>query len=348
VGAAASAGVLSCVLATFAAVVVEVTVAFAAVDLVPDATGVDSGLATTVPAEVVVGCEAAGCGAVTDAVLPDEALVPGTGVAGCVAVEAAVPVPVAAVVGVVATVAETTFVVTLGDPAALVVGPVGAGAGLLGAVALATDGVAESLAGWSGLGAAAPALAGDACAVEVATLAAVPVLTVAGFLTAVALDGAVVVTTIVDAGGRVRLPPGCVFCTVTEFAGAAAAGIEAAFCAAGTSPPPGVPIPGKTVPCCRLPSFGCAAEGADEGGGALARVGVAGFVSGKLIGGNFGGTGIGGGAAVVVTSGRAGALRRNTPISGAEAAGTGPLRCAPDVSLPCTRRVMVLPSRLSV
>jgi hypothetical protein len=33
-------------------------------------------------------------------------------------------------------------------------------------------------------------------------------------------------------------------------------GAPAAFCAFGTVPAPGVPIPGNTVPCCRLPSFG--------------------------------------------------------------------------------------------
>ena len=33
-------------------------------------------------------------------------------------------------------------------------------------------------------------------------------------------------------------------------------GVPAVFCALGTVPAPGVPIPGNTVPCCRLPSFG--------------------------------------------------------------------------------------------
>ena len=33
-------------------------------------------------------------------------------------------------------------------------------------------------------------------------------------------------------------------------------GVPAAFCAFGTVPAPGVPWPGKTVPCCKLPSFG--------------------------------------------------------------------------------------------
>ena len=33
-------------------------------------------------------------------------------------------------------------------------------------------------------------------------------------------------------------------------------GFAAAVCACGTVPVPGVPIPGNTVPCCKLPSFG--------------------------------------------------------------------------------------------
>jgi hypothetical protein len=36
------------------------------------------------------------------------------------------------------------------------------------------------------------------------------------------------------------------------------------LCVAGMLPEPGVPEPGKTVPCCRLPNFGCADEGVDE------------------------------------------------------------------------------------
>jgi len=35
------------------------------------------------------------------------------------------------------------------------------------------------------------------------------------------------------------------------------------LCVSGTLPAPGVPAPGKTVPCCRLPNFGCVDEGAD-------------------------------------------------------------------------------------
>lgn len=50
--------------------------------------------------------------------------------------------------------------------------------------------------------------------------------------------------------------------------------------------------------------------------------GVACF-SGKLMGGSFGGTGMG--AAVVAEStGGGSGFRRNTPMSGAEAAGAGP------------------------
>lgn len=35
----------------------------------------------------------------------------------------------------------------------------------------------------------------------------------------------------------------------------------AVFGDGGTAPVPGVPMPGNAVPCCRLPSLGCAAEG---------------------------------------------------------------------------------------
>jgi hypothetical protein len=34
------------------------------------------------------------------------------------------------------------------------------------------------------------------------------------------------------------------------------------LCVCGMLPEPGVPMPGKTVPCCRLPNFGCVVEGA--------------------------------------------------------------------------------------
>jgi hypothetical protein len=34
------------------------------------------------------------------------------------------------------------------------------------------------------------------------------------------------------------------------------------LCVSGMLPEPGVPEPGKTVPCCRLPNFGCVDEGA--------------------------------------------------------------------------------------
>src|SRR6266404_1226736 len=69
----------------------------------------------------------------------------------------------------------------------------------------------------------------------------------------------------------------------------AATGVE--VWADGTLPAPGVPMPGKTVPCCKLPTFGWVAEGAAT---AMAVCGAAGACfSGKLIGGSLGGTGIG-------------------------------------------------------
>jgi len=73
----------------------------------------------------------------------------------------------------------------------------------------------------------------------------------------------------------------------------------------------------------------------------------AGCFSGKLIGGNLGGTGIG--ACAVVSGTEASGLRWNTPNKGAEAAGAGPLRRAVEaVSGACTRRVIAFPSALRV
>ena len=119
-----------------------------------------------------------------------------------------------------------------------------------------------------------------------------PVLTVideAGALAAGVAGPFVADTTMPDVAGGVRLVAGCTFCTVTEFAGAVAG-----TCVLGTLPAPGVPMPGNTVPSCKLPVFGCVAEGVVMGAGGLLCVAiVAGCFSGKLIGGNFGGTGIG-------------------------------------------------------
>ena len=52
---------------------------------------------------------------------------------------------------------------------------------------------------------------------------------------------------------RRGLRGGCV--AKTSWSGAAGYG--------GTVPPPGVPVPGNTVPCCKLPRFGCAADGCE-------------------------------------------------------------------------------------
>lgn len=167
-------------------------------------------------------------------------------------------------------------------------------------------------------------------------------------------------TVVVDAGSLfvATLVPGCVEpkLTVIELGGLAAGAGEvgvvftarseyiftagALAWAAGTLPDPGAPMPGNTVPCCRLPTLGCAAEGAADADVVCA---TAGF-SGKLIGGNLGGTGIG--ACAVTGSLAAGCgLRRNTPTRGAEAAGCAPLCFATAVpSAGCTRNVMVLPS----
>jgi hypothetical protein len=178
-----------------------------------------------------------------------------------------------------------------------------------------------------------------AAAVLVLTAIAGPALVLAGVL-----EPDLVVTTMVEAAGVVKPDAGCALCSVTVFAGA-----EAAFCAAGTLPAPGVPMPGNTVPSCRLPSFGCVAEGVVDVAEAAVCVVAEGCFSGKLIGGNLGGTGIVACAVLDVSgTGTGSGLRWNAPIRGAEAAGTGPLRRAAAVSVPCTRNVIVFPSALSV
>jgi hypothetical protein len=143
---------------------------------------------------------------------------------------------------------------------------------------------------------------------------------------------------------------GTVFTANSEFGFAAAeAALTVVVCAVGTLPAPGVPMPGKTVPCCRLPVFGRAAEGVADAF-AVVCVGAAACFSGKLIGGNLGGTGIGACAVVVVSVAGACGLRRNTPIKGALAAGAGPAwrTTTSAFSEGCTRSVMLLPSLLRV
>ena len=67
-----------------------------------------------------------------------------------------------------------------------------------------------------------------------------------------------------------------------------------------------------------------------------------------MIGGNFGGTGMGVPAMVTSDAGGVGGLRRNTPISGADAAGTAPCRDFAAVSAACTCSTMLFPSALMV
>lgn len=174
-----------------------------------------------------------------------------------------------------ATVAERTFAVTFPDPAALVVGTSGFAAGLAATAGAAVGAKAGAEAVVDVVGVlllSAEVLTGVIVAAETVA-AGLPgagegalLVTVSGLFPAASVDGVLVVTTMVEAAGGVRLLPGCAFCTVTEFAGGALTG--AAACAIGTLPEPGVPAPGNTVPCCRLPSFGCAAEGGAEGASA--------------------------------------------------------------------------------
>jgi len=151
-----------------------------------------------------------------------------------------------------ATVADKTFAVMFAEPAELGFVP-DAGALLTGAV---PDAVATARA----VGVAA-ALEFDATtalvplgvvAVVVAGAAGLPVpagamltATDAGALLFVAAAGLLAVVVCTASAGDEGLVLGFML-----------PGVPAAFCAAGTVPAPGVPIPGNTVPCCRLPSFG--------------------------------------------------------------------------------------------
>ena len=156
------------------------------------------------------------------------------------------------------------------------------------------------------------------------------------------------------ADGAVELTLPCAMAAVLVAGAAAAARVFAAacatvFCDAEAAPFPDVPVPGKTVPCCRPPTLGCAAEGVAMGAfdAVLAGIVLAGGFAGKLIGGSFSGTGIGA-AAEMVSAGGAGGLRRNTPINGAEAAGIGPrLRAAAEPPTGCTRKITWFPSWVS-
>ena len=226
-----------------------------------------------------------------------------------------------------ATVANGTFAVMLADPAELGLDPEGAGAP--GTVA--------------GAGATPRAVPVPA-ALELEATTALVLGVVAAVVVAGAVGFEVVPGTRLTAieAGALPFVEGAglavaVVCTVSEgddgsVPGFTLPGVATAFCVTGTVPAPGVPIPGKTVPCCRLPSFGRVADGAEVAAVAAGCVATAGCFSGKLMGGNWGGTGIGAGAAA--DSVGAGGLRRNTFISGALAAGTGPfLRAAEAVSV---------------
>ena len=194
-----------------------------------------------------------------------------------------------------ATVADKTFAVMFAEPAELGFDP-DAGALLTRAVpdAVATAWVVEVPA----------ALEFDSTAALVPL--GVVVVVVAGAAGLPLPAGAMLTAT--DAGALLFVAAAgllaAVVCTVSAGdegleLGFTLPGAPAAFCAAGTVPAPGVPIPGNTVPCCRLPSFGRVAGGVEIAAAAGGCVAAAACFSGKLIGGNFGGTGIGAGAAAV-------------------------------------------------
>ena len=198
-----------------------------------------------------------------------------------------------------ATVADKTFAVTFGDPAEL-------GEDALfdaGAAEIATLAVVVTGGAFASVTFAAAPLTLCALLTPFVTFA------IAGFVFGFATALGAMSTFIADDGAIVTAAGFTFDATVGFAAGIATAPAvdacplpEFPFCIAGTAPVPGVPIPGNTVPCCRLPSLGCVADGVAAGVTAVgaAAADVAGCFSGKLIGGNLGGTGIGAGATLAL------------------------------------------------
>ncbi len=160
-----------------------------------------------------------------------------------------------------ATVADRTFAVTLAEPAELGVDSDEAGdeaegipvdvAAAAGAFVLAT--VLEL-----GVVGEPPALFGEAATLVVVGFALGLASVVGAMLTAIDAGGLPFATG-PGAAGLAETGAGLVCTTIAgEEAFAAGAMLlgAAAACVAGTVPPPGVPMPGNTVPCCKLPSFG--------------------------------------------------------------------------------------------
>jgi hypothetical protein len=222
------------------ALAADVPSGFAAVAVVVDAEDVPSGFATValrVGAEVMAGFALAVVAGVTAGVTSGlDTVAPWLAEEGALAG---------------ATVADKTFAVMFAEPAELGFDP-GAGALLTGAPdAVATAGAVEVPA----------ALEFDA------TTALVPLgvvaVVVAGAAGLLVPAGAMLTAT--DAGALLFVEAAgllaAVVCTVSAgdeglVLGFTLPWVPAAFCAFGTVPAPGVPIPGNTVPCCRLPSFG--------------------------------------------------------------------------------------------
>jgi hypothetical protein len=223
------------------ALAADVPSGFATVAVVVDAEDVPSGFATValrVGAEVMAGFALAVVAGVTAGVTSGlDTVAPWLAEEGALAG---------------ATVADKTFAVMFAEPAELGFDP-GAGVPLTGAVpdAVATAGAVEFPA----------ALEFDATTALVPLgVAAVVVAGAAGLLVPA---GAMLTAT--DAGALLFVEAAgllaAVVCTVSAgdeglVLGFTLPGVPAVFCAFGTVPAPGVPIPGNTVPCCRLPSFG--------------------------------------------------------------------------------------------
>lgn len=159
-----------------------------------------------------------------------------------------------------ATVADRTFAVTLAEPAELGVEPEEVGDEAEGASvdAATTGALAPALE--LGVKAEPLGLVGELATLVVVGFVLGLAAAVGAMLTAIEVGGLPLAAAPADAAaGWAETNAGLVCTTIAgeeALAVGATLGAAAAVCVAGTVPAPGVPMPGNTVPCCKLPSFG--------------------------------------------------------------------------------------------
>jgi hypothetical protein len=162
-----------------------------------------------------------------------------------------------------ATVADRTFAVTLAEPVELGVEPEDAGdeAEETSVDAATTGALALAPALELGAEAEPPGLVEELTTLVVAGFALGLAAVVGAMLTAIEAGGLPFAAVLAgEAAGLAETSAGLVCTTIAGedvlAVGATLLGVAAAVCMAVTVPAPGVPMPGNTVPCCRLPSFG--------------------------------------------------------------------------------------------